>query len=120
MLPLRSSGLDHLSITVPDSLQATTLYGRMFDPQVFHERIRVQRYYVHLGAASIALGPKADAIPYIDHNAAGVIDFCEVRSGSTIMLSGLTSTNPRRTNRKVFGAERIARAQSAARLVQAR
>jgi len=53
LLPLQSSGLDHLSITVPDTLQAATFYGRIFDPQVFHERTGVQRYYVRLGAAYI-------------------------------------------------------------------
>ena len=77
MLPLRTSGLDHLSITVPDSLAAATFYGRIFDPQVFHERTGVQRYYVRIGAAYIAFGPQANATPYIDHIAAGVIGFVE-------------------------------------------
>ena len=81
LLPLHTSGLDHLSITVPDSLQAATFYGRIFDPQVFHERTGVQRYYVRLGAAYIAFGPQANATPYIDHIAAGVIDFVEADFG---------------------------------------
>ena len=63
LLPLQSSGLDHLSITVPDSLQAATFYGRIFDPQVFHERTGVQRYYVRLGAAYMAFGPQANVTP---------------------------------------------------------
>jgi catechol 2,3-dioxygenase-like lactoylglutathione lyase family enzyme len=82
LLPLRSSGLDHLSITVPDSQKAATFYGRIFDPQVFHERTGVQRYYVRLGAAYIAFGPQANVSPYIDHIAAGVIDFAEADFGS--------------------------------------
>ena len=73
LLPLHSSGLDHLSIAVPDPLRAATFYGRIFDPQVFHERTGVQRYYVRLGAAYIAFGPQANVTPYIDHIAAGVI-----------------------------------------------
>jgi len=77
LLPLHNSGLDHLSITVPDSLQAATFYARIFDPQVFRERTGVQRYYVRLGAAYIAFGPQANTTPYIDHIAAGVIDFVE-------------------------------------------
>src|SRR5262252_3964330 len=81
LLPLNSSGLDHLSITVPDSLKAAMFYGRIFDPQVFHERTGVQRYYVRLGAAYIAFGPRADVTPYIDHIAAGVIDFVEADFG---------------------------------------
>ena len=43
LLPLNSSGLDHLSITVPDAVAAATFYGKIFDPQVFHERTGVQR-----------------------------------------------------------------------------
>jgi catechol 2,3-dioxygenase-like lactoylglutathione lyase family enzyme len=82
LLPLRSSGLDHLSITVPDSLQAATFYGRIFDPQVFHERTGVQRYYVRLGAAYMAFGPQANVTPYIDHIAAGLIGFVEADFGN--------------------------------------
>ena len=80
LLPLQSSGLDHLSLTVPDSLQAARFYGRIFDPQVFHERTGVQRYYVRLGAAYMAFGPQANVAPYIDHIAAGVIGFVEADS----------------------------------------
>src|SRR5258708_6980957 len=77
LLPLNSSGLDHISITVPDAVAASTFYGKIFDPQVFHERTGVQRFYVRLGAAYIAFGPQANATPYIDHIATGVIDFVE-------------------------------------------
>lgn len=77
LLPLNSSGLDHLSITVPDAVATATFYGKIFDPQVFHERTGVQRYYVRIGSAYLALGPQANATPYIDHIAAGVIDFVE-------------------------------------------
>jgi catechol 2,3-dioxygenase-like lactoylglutathione lyase family enzyme len=82
LLPLQNSGLDHLSITVLDSLQAATFYGRIFDPQVFHERTGVQRYYVRLGAAYLAFGPQANVTPYIDHIAAGVIGFVEADFGN--------------------------------------
>jgi catechol 2,3-dioxygenase-like lactoylglutathione lyase family enzyme len=91
LLPLRTSGLDHLSITVPDSKQAASFYGRIFDPQVFHERTGVQRYYVRLGAAYIALGPQANATPYIDHIAAGVIDFVEADFGNPEIKAQITA-----------------------------
>jgi catechol 2,3-dioxygenase-like lactoylglutathione lyase family enzyme len=77
LFPLNTSGLDHLSMTVPDAVAAATFYGKIFDPQVFHERTGVQRYYVRLGSAYLAFGPQANATPYIDHIAAGVIDFVE-------------------------------------------
>ena len=96
LLPLQSSGLDHLSLTVPDSLEAARFYGRIFDPQVFHERTGVQRYYVRLGAAYMAFGPQANVTPYIDHIAAGVIGFVEADFGNAetktqITAAGLTA-----------------------------
>src|SRR6185503_520734 len=75
LLPLNSSGLDHVSITVPDAVAAASFYGKIFDPQVFHERTGVQRYYVRIGSAYLVLGPQANATPYIDPIATGVIDF---------------------------------------------
>jgi catechol 2,3-dioxygenase-like lactoylglutathione lyase family enzyme len=91
LLPLRNSGLDHLSITVPDSFEAARFYGRIFDPQVFHERTGVQRYYVRLGAAYIAFGPQANATPYIDHIAAGVIGFVEADFGNAETKAEITA-----------------------------
>jgi catechol 2,3-dioxygenase-like lactoylglutathione lyase family enzyme len=91
LLPLQCSGLDHLSLTVPDSLEAATFYGRIFDPQVFHERTGVQRYYVRLGAAYIAFGPQANVTPYIDHIAAGVIGFVEADFGNVETKAEITA-----------------------------
>ena len=91
LLPLHNSGLDHLSITVPDSLEAATFYGRIFDPQVFHERTGVQRYYVRLGSAYIAFGPQANVTPYIDHIAAGVIGFVEADFGNVETKAEITA-----------------------------
>jgi len=91
LLPLQSSGLDHLSLTVPDSLEAARFYGRIFDPQVFHERTGVQRYYVRLGAAYMAFGPQANVTPYIDHIAAGVIGFVEADFGNVETKAEITA-----------------------------
>ncbi len=81
LLPLNTTGLDHLSITVPDSQKAAEFYGRIFDPQVYHERTGVKRFYVRLGSAYIALGPQPNAKAYIDHIAAAVVDFVEADFG---------------------------------------
>lgn len=91
LLPLNTSGLDHLSITVPDAQKAAAFYGRIFDPQIFHERTGVQRYYVRLGMAYIALGPRADVMPYIDHIAAGVVDFVEADFGKPEIKAQITA-----------------------------
>lgn len=91
LLPLHTSGLDHLSITVPDAVKAATFYGRIFDPQLFRERTGVQRYYVRLGAAYIAFGPRANVTPNIDHIAAGVIDLVEEDFGKADSRAELTA-----------------------------
>lgn len=91
LLPLNTTGLDHLSITVPDAQKSAEFYGRIFDPQVFHERTGVQRFYVRLGSAYLAFGPRADATPYIDHIAVGVVDFVEADFGNAEMKAQLTS-----------------------------
>lgn len=91
LLPLKNSGLDHLSITVPDAVAAATFYAKIFDPQVFHERTGVQRYYVRIGSAYLAFGPQANATPYIDHIAAGVIDFVEDDFGKPDITSQITT-----------------------------
>lgn len=91
LLPLQSSGLDHLSLTVPDPLEAARFYGRIFDPQVFHERTGVQRYYVRLSAAYIAFGPQPNVTPYIDHIATGVMDFVEGDFGKAEIKAEITA-----------------------------
>jgi catechol 2,3-dioxygenase-like lactoylglutathione lyase family enzyme len=91
LLPLYTNGLDHLSITVPDSQKAAAFYGRIFDPQVFHERTGVQRFYVRLGSAYIAFGPRANATPYIDHIAAAVVDFVEADFGNAETKAQITA-----------------------------
>ena len=91
LLPLRTTGLDHLSITVPDPPQIASFYGKIFDPQIFHERTGVQRYYVRLGQAYIALGPQPNVTPWIDHIAAAVIDFVEADFGNPEMKTQITA-----------------------------
>ncbi len=39
-LPIKTSGLEHIGMQVPDQEAAAKFYGRIFDPQLFQERIR--------------------------------------------------------------------------------
>ena len=91
LLPLHTTGLDHLSITVPNPPQAASFYGKIFDPQIFHERTGVQRYYVRLGQAYIALGPQPNVTPWIDHIAVAVIDFVEADFGNPEIKAQITA-----------------------------
>jgi catechol 2,3-dioxygenase-like lactoylglutathione lyase family enzyme len=67
MLPLRSPGLEHLGLTVPDPEAAAKFYGRIFGPQLFREREAPPRYYVMAGTAYLAFGGSATVTPLVDH-----------------------------------------------------
>jgi catechol 2,3-dioxygenase-like lactoylglutathione lyase family enzyme len=75
-LPLQTTGLEHIGMTVPDQKASAEWYGRIFDPQLFQERDPPPRYYVRMGTAYIAFGgtPATDPTPKIDH-------FCALVNG---------------------------------------
>jgi len=60
LLPLQTTGLEHIGMTVPDQKASAEFYGRIFDPQLFQERDLPPRYYVRLGTAYIAFGGATD------------------------------------------------------------
>lgn len=78
-LPLNTTGLEHIGMTVPDPEAAAKFYGRIFDPQLFQERDPPPRFYVKTGINYIAFGgPAANAAPgppRIDHFCALVQDY---------------------------------------------
>jgi glyoxylase I family protein len=75
MLPVRSPGLEHLGLTVPDPEGAAKFYGRIFGPQLFREREPPPRYYVTAGTAYLAFGGSTTAAPGVDHFCALVDDY---------------------------------------------
>ncbi len=77
LLPLHTTGLEHIGMTVPDQKAAADWYGRIFDPQLFQERDAPPRYYVRMGSAYIAFGGTRgeDTTPKIDHFCALVKDY---------------------------------------------
>jgi catechol 2,3-dioxygenase-like lactoylglutathione lyase family enzyme len=76
-LPLNTTGLEHLGMTVPDQKASAEFYGRIFDPQLFQEKDPPPRYYVRMGTAYLAFGGTAtpDAPAKIDHFCALVKDY---------------------------------------------
>lgn len=76
-LPLQTTGLEHIGMTVPDQKASADWYGRIFDPQLFQERDPPPRYYVRMGSAYIAFGgtSAANPAPRIDHFCALVKDY---------------------------------------------
>jgi catechol 2,3-dioxygenase-like lactoylglutathione lyase family enzyme len=77
LLPLQTTGLEHLGMTVPDQKASAEFYGRIFDPQLFQERDPPPRYYVRLGTAYIAFGGATDVRAAANANGGASIDhFC--------------------------------------------
>ena len=79
LLPLKTTGLEHIGMTVPDQEATARFYGMIFDPQLFQERDAPPRFYVRLGISYIAFGGFAANVqnlePRIDHICALVRDY---------------------------------------------
>ena len=79
LLPLQTTGLEHIGMTVPDQEAMAKFYGMIFDPQLFQEREPPPRFYVRLGTSYIAFGgitaTTANQQPRIDHFCALVKDY---------------------------------------------
>ena len=73
-LPLKTTGLEHYGLTVPNSEAAARFYGKLFDNQLFKEKDPPPRYYVRLGKAYLAFGQRDGVTPFIDH-------FCALTDG---------------------------------------
>jgi catechol 2,3-dioxygenase-like lactoylglutathione lyase family enzyme len=66
-LPLHTTGLEHLGLTVPDVQKSADLFGRIFDPDLYKEKAGPLRCYVKLGVGYIAIGGNPNAPAKIDH-----------------------------------------------------
>jgi catechol 2,3-dioxygenase-like lactoylglutathione lyase family enzyme len=91
-LPLQTTGLEHLGMTVPDQKASAEFYGRIFDPQLFQERDPPPRFYVRLGSAYIAFGGTAmpDLPAKIDHFCALVKDYKPDAMRAALEQAGIT------------------------------
>ena len=91
-LPLNTTGLEHIGLTVPDQKASAEWYGRIFDPQLFQEKDPPPRYYVRMGTAYIAFGgtPATDPTPKIDHFCALVKDYKGDEMRAALDKAGIT------------------------------
>jgi catechol 2,3-dioxygenase-like lactoylglutathione lyase family enzyme len=76
-LPIKTSGLEHIGMQVPDQEAAAKFYGRIFDPQLFQEKDPPPRFYAKIGISYIAFGglPAGVTAPRIDHFCAVGLDY---------------------------------------------
>lgn len=76
-LPIKTSGLEHVGMQVPDQEATAKFYGRIFDPQLFQEKDPPPRFYVKIGISYIAFGGlPANATPPV--TSARIDHFCAV------------------------------------------
>lgn len=96
-LPLQTTGLEHIGMTVPDQKASAEWYGKIFDPQLFQERDPPPRYYVRMGTAYIAFGgaPATDPTPKIDHFCALVKNYKPDEMRAAIEKAGIKMGNGR-------------------------
>jgi catechol 2,3-dioxygenase-like lactoylglutathione lyase family enzyme len=66
-LPLKTTGLEHFGMTVPDPEATAKFYARVFDGQLFQEKDPPPRFYVKLGTGYLAFGGNPNVPPSIDH-----------------------------------------------------
>jgi catechol 2,3-dioxygenase-like lactoylglutathione lyase family enzyme len=90
-LPLRTSGLEHLGLTVPDVEKSANIYGRIFDPDLYKEKDPPLRCYVKLGVGYVAIGGNATAPAKIDHVCALVQDYKPDEMRKSVEEAGLTA-----------------------------
>ncbi|HXE65117.1 MAG TPA: VOC family protein [Bryobacteraceae bacterium] len=90
-LPLHTTGLEHIGMTVKDQKASADWYGRIFDPQLFQERDPPPRFYVRMGTAYIAFGGTSETspAPRIDHFCALVKDYKPDEMRAAIERAGM-------------------------------
>lgn len=92
-LPLTTTGLEHIGMTVPDQEAAAKFYGLIFDPQLFQERDPPPRFYAKIGISYIAFGGiaanAATKTPRIDHFCALVPNYNAQETRKAIDAAGI-------------------------------
>ena len=88
-LPLHTTGLEHLGLTVPDVAKSANIYGRIFDPDLYKEKDPPLRNYVKLGVGYIAIGGNATVPAKIDHVCALVENYNAAEMRKSLDDAGL-------------------------------
>jgi catechol 2,3-dioxygenase-like lactoylglutathione lyase family enzyme len=91
VLPLKTTGLEHIGVTVPNPEASAKFYGGIFDPQLFKERDIANRFYCKLGTAYLAFGTNAAVkAAKIDHICALVVDYQAPYVKTSLEAQGIT------------------------------
>ena len=88
-LPLRTTGLEHLGVLVPDVERAGRFYARVFSPTLHKERDPPLRYYVPFGVGYLAIGAAGERPTQIDHYCALVENYDPAAMAARLAAEGL-------------------------------
>jgi catechol 2,3-dioxygenase-like lactoylglutathione lyase family enzyme len=90
-LPVKTTGLEHVAMIVPDVGVAARFYSRIFNPDRLHkEQEGSLRYYVELEPGYIAIGDRANPPPpFLDHFCALVEDYNPRAMAARLETEGL-------------------------------
>lgn len=93
-LPLRTTGLEHFGMVVPDVEKAGRFYGAIFNPELHKENSEPLRYYVSMGIGYIALGinRQPETPSRIDHYCALVDGYNAQAFRQELEAKGITIT----------------------------
>ena len=90
-LPLKTTGLEHIGVTVTNPEASAKFYGQIFDPQLFKERDIPNRFYCRMGTAYLAFGTNADVKQgKIDHICALVENYNAQYVSTALAAVGIT------------------------------
>lgn len=91
-LPLRTTGLEHIGMVVPDVTSAARFYSSVFNPDMQKEKDAPLRYYVMTGSGYIAIGSRAGVTDSkIDHYCTLVRGYDREHMTGTLAEKGLKS-----------------------------
>jgi catechol 2,3-dioxygenase-like lactoylglutathione lyase family enzyme len=90
-LPLKTTGLEHIAMIVPDVGAAGRFYSKVFNPDRLHKEQEGElRYYVELAPGYIAIGGRASPPPpFLDHFCALVEDYRPAAIAARLREEGL-------------------------------
>lgn len=88
-LPLKTTGIEHLGIMVPDVERSGRFYGQLFNPALYREKDPPLRYYATLGVGYIAIGSLRDGAPRVDHFCTLVQDYRAQDVRASMAAAGL-------------------------------
>lgn len=88
-LPLKTTGIEHVGISVPDVAKSGLFYGQVFNPNLHREKDPPLRYYATLGVGYIAIGMLRDGLPRVDHFCTLVQDYRPQDVRASVEAAGL-------------------------------